>query len=129
MNTRNGQITANKLDFKKNPPQAAALLLFYAKSRWQKELCKRAFKNLKSLWSAHNGPKNAELDKGRPLPHHFALLWWIRTDAWTWAEFGAAEAPPRPPLGQAKGTELEDTLEPQPRASEQSQAANYPHHT
>lgn len=44
-------------------------------------------------------------------------------------DFGAAEAPPRPPLGQAKGTELGDTLEPQPRASEQSQAANYPRHT
>lgn len=44
-------------------------------------------------------------------------------------DFGAAEAPPRPPLGQAKGTELGDTLEPQPRASEQSRAANYPRHT
>lgn len=101
---------------------------FCAESLWQKELCKRAFKIPKWLWSAHNGQKNAALDKGRPLPHHFALQWWIRTDAWTWAGFGAAEAPPRPPLGQAKGTGLGDTLEPHPRASKQSQAANYPRH-
>lgn len=113
---------------KKILPQAL-FFFFYAEGRWLKELCKRAFKTLKWLWSAHNGSKNATLDKGRPLPHHFALQWWIRTDAWTWAGFGAAEAPPRPPLGRAKGTELGDTLEPQPRASEQSGAANYPRHT
>lgn len=96
-------------------PPSAALLLFCAEGRWQKELCKRAFKIPKWLWSAHNGPKNAALDKGWPLPHHSALQWWIRTDAWTWAGFGATEAPPRPPLGLPKGTGLGDTLEPQPR--------------
>lgn len=105
-------------------PPSAALLLFCAEDRWQKELCKRAFKTPKWLWSVHNGPKNAVLDKGRPLPRHSALQWWIRTDAWTWAGFRAVEAPPRPPLGQPKGTGLGDTLEPQSRASKQSQAAN-----
>lgn len=106
------------------PSPSAAVLLFCAEGRWQKELCKRAFKIPKWLWSVHNGPKNAVLDKDRPLPHHSALQWWIRTDAWTWAGVGAVEAPPRPPLGQPKGTGLRNTLEPQPRASKQSRAAN-----
>lgn len=90
------------------PPSSTAFLLACAEGRWQKELCKRAFKIPKWLWSAHNEPKNTTLDKGRPLPHHSALQWWIRTDTWTWAGFEAVEAPPQPPhwanqKGQATG--------------------------
>lgn len=86
-------------------------------------------KSLNGCRGAHNGTKNAALDKGWPLPRHSALQWWIRTDAWTWAGFGAAEAPSRPPLGRAKGTGRGDTLGPPwSRASKQSGAANYPRH-
>lgn len=87
---------------KKNDPQAAALLLFYAKGRWQKELCKRAFKAPKWLWSGHNGTK--ECSDGQRL----ALAPQLRTSVidpngrmnvgWIWGCRGTTS----PPTGPSK---------------------------
>lgn len=59
--------------FLKNDPQAAALLLFYAKGTDKRNCANEPLKPLNGCGRDTMGPKNAALDKGWPLPHNFAL--------------------------------------------------------
>lgn len=62
-----------RLHFLKNDPQAAALLLFYAKGTDKRNCANEPLKPLNGCGRDTMGPKNAALDKGWPLPHNFAL--------------------------------------------------------